>query len=52
MIPAMKAAVAHFAKDPAWEMVLPPLVGLKPEQKSALLGDLQSIHFEMLGLVK
>ena len=52
MIPAMKAAVAYFAKDPAWEMVLPPLVGLNLEQKSSLLNDLQAIQFEMSGLVK
>jgi 4-hydroxy-tetrahydrodipicolinate synthase len=50
MIPAMKSAVAHFAKDAQWAHVLPPLVDLKPEQQTALLSDLEKIHFTMSGL--
>ncbi len=50
MIPAMKSAVAHFSKDAHWAHVLPPLVDLKPEQQTALIADLEKIHFTMLGL--
>ena len=50
MIPAMKAAVAHFSKDAHWAHVLPPLVDLKPEQQVALIADLEKINFTMLGL--
>ena len=50
MIPAMKAAVAHFSKESTWESVLPPLIGLQPEQKVSLLSDLEKIQFSMTGL--
>ena len=50
MIPAMKTAVAHFSKDSTWESVLPPLIGLQPEQKVSLLSDLEKIQFSMTGL--
>jgi 4-hydroxy-tetrahydrodipicolinate synthase len=50
MIPAMKTAVAHFSKESTWESVLPPLIGLQPEQKVSLLRDLEKIRFSMTGL--
>jgi 4-hydroxy-tetrahydrodipicolinate synthase len=50
MIPAMKTAVAHFSKESTWESVLPPLIGLQPEQKVSLLSDLEKIQFSMPGL--
>lgn len=50
MIPAMKTAVAHFSKESTWESVLPPLIGLQPEQKVSLLSDLEKIQFSMTGL--
>jgi len=37
MIPALKAAIAHFSDDPAWTTVRPPLVALTPEQRAALM---------------
>lgn len=50
MIPAMKAAVAHFAKEPSWAQVLPPLTSLAAEQQAALLADLEQLQFVMQGL--
>lgn len=50
MIPGMKAAVAHFSKDPEWVRVRPPLLALEPAQQSKLIADLEKIGFQMLGL--
>jgi 4-hydroxy-tetrahydrodipicolinate synthase len=50
MIAAMKAAVAHYANDPAWTTLRPPLVELPGEQQSALLGELAAKSFDMPGL--
>ena len=52
MIPALKAVIAHFAKDPAWMTVRPPLVALTQEQARKVVGDLEKLHFEMPGLRK
>jgi 4-hydroxy-tetrahydrodipicolinate synthase len=50
MIPALKAAVAHYGDDPAWRTVRPPLVALTAEQSRALVADLDARHFTMPGL--
>jgi 4-hydroxy-tetrahydrodipicolinate synthase len=50
MIPALKAAIAHWGGDPAWAVVRPPLTSLTPEQAAALVGKLQAKGFEMPGL--
>ena len=50
MIPALKAAVAHYAGDPAWTTLRPPLVELDPTEKTKLLEDLVKINFSMPGL--
>jgi len=50
MIPALKAIVAHFAHDPDWRTVRPPLVELAPEQESALITELKSAGFAMPGI--
>jgi 4-hydroxy-tetrahydrodipicolinate synthase len=50
MIPALKAAVAHFGGDAAWTTVRPPLVALTPEQSRALVTDLDARTFTMPGL--
>jgi 4-hydroxy-tetrahydrodipicolinate synthase len=49
MIPALKAAVAQFARDAAWSTVRPPLVALSTEQRTALAEALASIGFDMPG---
>ncbi|MCZ7566380.1 MAG: dihydrodipicolinate synthase family protein [Burkholderiales bacterium] len=50
MIPALKAAIAHYAGDAGWRTVRPPLVELTAEQQAALVGTLQALGFEMPGL--
>jgi 4-hydroxy-tetrahydrodipicolinate synthase len=50
MIPALKAAIAHHAGDPAWSTVRPPLVALSPEQAKALVTELDGKQFTMPGL--
>jgi 4-hydroxy-tetrahydrodipicolinate synthase len=50
MIPALKAAVAHWSGDPAWATVRPPLVALTREQTTALVTELERVGFTMPGL--
>lgn len=50
MIPALKAAIAHFSGDPAWMRVRPPLVQMNPQQKGQLVEQLDQARFEMPGL--
>ena len=50
MIPALKAVIAHYAKDPAWATVRPPLVPLTSEQATKVIRDLEGLGFEMPGL--
>jgi 4-hydroxy-tetrahydrodipicolinate synthase len=50
MIPALKAAIAHYGGDPSWVTVRPPLVALTSQQKASLAADLDSAGFTMPGL--
>ncbi|HYC44694.1 MAG TPA: dihydrodipicolinate synthase family protein [Burkholderiales bacterium] len=50
MIPALKAVIAHFGKDPAWSTVRPPLVALTEAQATKVVQDLEKLGFEMPGL--
>ncbi len=50
MIPALKAAIAHYSGDAAWATVRPPLVALADEQVRALVGELEGRRFTMPGL--
>jgi 4-hydroxy-tetrahydrodipicolinate synthase len=52
MIPALKAAIAHYAEDPAWSAVRPPLVALDDAQQRALTQTLASLGFSMLGIAR
>ena len=52
MIPALKAAIAHYSGDPAWVTVRPPLVELDGAQRETLAQALRAIGFEMPGLGK
>jgi 4-hydroxy-tetrahydrodipicolinate synthase len=47
MIPALKATVAHFARDPGWRTVRPPLVELAPAQEAELAAALEARGFDM-----
>jgi len=50
MIPALKAAVAHYGGESSWATVRPPLVALTREQRSALTTELDGQGFTMPGL--
>lgn len=50
MIPALKAIVAHFANDPQWRAVRPPLTELAREQESGLITELKASGFSMPGI--
>ena len=50
MIPALKAAIAHYSGDASWATVRPPLVELTPQQKASLTADLDTAGFTMPGL--
>jgi 4-hydroxy-tetrahydrodipicolinate synthase len=50
MIPALKAAIAHYGRDEAWAAVRPPLVELDFEGRNSLLHDLDRAGFAMPGL--
>src|SRR5438067_9044835 len=39
MIPALKAVIAHYTRQPAWAAVRPPLVALSKEQAAKVLQD-------------
>jgi 4-hydroxy-tetrahydrodipicolinate synthase len=50
MIPALKAAIAHYGRDASWATVRPPLVDLTAEQVNALATELDQKTFTMPGL--
>jgi 4-hydroxy-tetrahydrodipicolinate synthase len=50
MIPALKAAVAHYSGDASWGTVRPPLVALTEEQVRGLIATLEPTGFSMPGL--
>lgn len=50
MIPALKAAVAHWSGESAWRNVRPPLSGLSEQQRSELLSELEAAGFDMPGI--
>ena len=50
MIPALKAVVAHFANDPVWATVRPPLTPLSKEEAAKVIRDLEALDFDMPGL--
>lgn len=51
MIPALKAAVAHYANDPTWMAVRPPLDTMTAAQQTALITKLDAAGFTMPGLM-
>ena len=50
MIPALKAAVAHWSGDAEWGRVRPPLVELTAQQTGELVATLKGHGFSMPGL--
>ncbi len=50
MIPALKAAIAHWGGDTGWATVRPPLVALNEKEASDLVARLGAQGFDMPGL--
>jgi 4-hydroxy-tetrahydrodipicolinate synthase len=50
MIPALKQVVAHYAGDPAWTTVRPPLTELTAAQAKSVIDGLAQLDFDMPGL--
>jgi 4-hydroxy-tetrahydrodipicolinate synthase len=50
MIPALKAALAHFGNDPQWKTCRPPLVELTAQQEETLITELKAAGFSMPAL--
>jgi len=50
MIPALKAVVAHFTKDPRWAAVRPPLTELTAAQAKNVIDGLRKLNFDMPGI--
>jgi 4-hydroxy-tetrahydrodipicolinate synthase len=50
MIPALKAVVAHYADDPEWATVRPPLTELTAAQARSVIDGLEKLNFDMPGL--
>jgi len=52
VIPALKAAVAHYAGDDAWAALRPPLLALTARERAQLLASLDAIGFTVQGLAQ
>jgi len=50
MMAALKAVIAHYARDPEWATLRPPLVELTPAQSKSLMAELEARGFDMPGL--
>jgi 4-hydroxy-tetrahydrodipicolinate synthase len=50
MIPGLKYVIAHYADDPAWVTVRPPLTELTPAQGERVIAGLQRLGFAMPGI--
>ena len=50
MMAALKAVIAHYARDPEWATLRPPLVELTPAQSKSLIAELEARGFDMPGL--
>jgi 4-hydroxy-tetrahydrodipicolinate synthase len=50
MIPALKACIAHYAADPDWVTVRPPLVEQALEERAKMVSELLAAGFDMPGI--
>jgi 4-hydroxy-tetrahydrodipicolinate synthase len=50
VLASLKAVIAHWAKDPEWDRVRPPLVELPAADRNSLIADLAAVGFEMPGI--
>jgi 4-hydroxy-tetrahydrodipicolinate synthase len=50
MIPALKQVIAHYADDPAWVTMRPPLTELTAAQAQQVIAGLKQLSFAMPGI--
>ncbi len=50
LVPALKKIISHYAGDPEWNRLRPPLVELAEADGDKLMADLDAVGFEMQGL--
>lgn len=50
MIPGLKYVIAHYANDPAWVTVRPPLTELTPAEGQQVIAGLKQLGFDMPGI--
>lgn len=50
LVPALKKIISHYAEDPEWNRLRPPLVELTEEDGDKLIADLDAVGFEMQGI--
>jgi 4-hydroxy-tetrahydrodipicolinate synthase len=49
-VPALKTILSHYASDPEWNRLRPPLVELAAADGAKLIAELDAIGFEMQGI--
>ena len=50
LVPALKKIISHYAGDPEWNRLRPPLVELAEADGDKLIADLDAVGFEMQGI--
>ncbi len=50
LVPALKKIISHYAGDPEWNRLRPPLVELAEADGDKLIADLDAVGFEMQGV--
>jgi 4-hydroxy-tetrahydrodipicolinate synthase len=50
LVPALKKILSHYASDPEWNRLRPPLVELSEADGKSLISGLEQLGFEMPGL--
>jgi 4-hydroxy-tetrahydrodipicolinate synthase len=50
LVPALKTILSHYASDPEWNRLRPPLVELAAADGAKLIAELDAIGFEMQGI--
>jgi 4-hydroxy-tetrahydrodipicolinate synthase len=50
LVPALKKILSHYASDPEWNRLRPPLVELAETDGKSLISGLEQLGFEMPGL--
>ena len=50
LVPALKKIISHYAGDPEWNRLRPPLVELAEADGDKLIVELDAVGFEMQGI--